>query len=405
MAPPANEGREEAHSSATGGMPHADEALKSLISRFESSPGDSFVALASALISRGHASEALRVAEHGLQHAPSSADGRIERAAALLALGRPRVAFVELRRALALNPKHRRALRLLGRAYKEAGAPGRAAELLAQRFSSSDTAPSTVAFPPAAPTVPNAPVPTEAASLNTDLFTSLTVDLGLSGPLPESSQKQVEMTQIIRRRGVPRPPRSASELAAIDGPIVDTTQSGPSVGADSPKVMSSEGSPNLSPMFDIGDDEPLFQEATPFEVRPVETSDLSLEGLEPGSETEVDTFDVERLAADLGDINALEELSTKETLIQPNPIRRGAPPAASIEPADTGPLSRAPAPDGPLELVPPPLRRSYLVLGVLGATAMLLYAAALALYSAEALEVWIDLGKLFGRSSGSFGEP
>src|SRR5688572_18785933 len=120
-------------------MPHADEALKSLVSRFKDAPGSpAFTELAAALLARGHAAEALRIAEHGLQIVPTSVDGRIERAAALLALGRPRVAFVELKRALAINPTNRRAMRLLGKVYVDAGAPGKAAELLAQRLKTGD---------------------------------------------------------------------------------------------------------------------------------------------------------------------------------------------------------------------------------------------------------------------------
>src|SRR6185503_11817908 len=116
-------------------MPHADEALKSLVERFKDAPGSpAFTELASALLARGHAAEALRIAEHGLQIVPQSVDGRIERAASLLALGRPRVAFVELKRALAINPTNRRAMRLLGKVFVDAGTPAKAAELLAMRL-------------------------------------------------------------------------------------------------------------------------------------------------------------------------------------------------------------------------------------------------------------------------------
>jgi hypothetical protein len=119
-------------------MPPADEALKSLVSRFKESPASAFTELAANLLARGHAAEALRIAEHGLQMMPASVDGRIERAAALLALGRPRVAYIELKRALAINPTNRKAMRLLGKVYVDAGAPSRAAELLAQRFKGGD---------------------------------------------------------------------------------------------------------------------------------------------------------------------------------------------------------------------------------------------------------------------------
>ncbi|CAN0579219.1 unnamed protein product, partial [Laminaria digitata] len=114
-------------------MPQRDEALKSLVVKFEAAPGSrAFVELAAALLARGHASESLRVAEHGLQLVPDSVEGRVERAAALLALGRPRVAYVELVRALAIHPGHKRGMRLLGKTFRDAGAPGRAAKLLAK---------------------------------------------------------------------------------------------------------------------------------------------------------------------------------------------------------------------------------------------------------------------------------
>src|SRR5688500_7708671 len=115
-------------------IPSADEALEALVLRFKDAPGSlAFVILAAARLVRGHASEALRVTEHGLELLPDHVGGRIERAAALLALGRPRVAYVELMRVLALQPNHRRALRLLGKMYKDAGVPARAAELLRRR--------------------------------------------------------------------------------------------------------------------------------------------------------------------------------------------------------------------------------------------------------------------------------
>lgn len=303
-------------------MPHADEALKALIARFERSPAESFVELAAGLLARGHAAESLRVVEHGLQLSPDSVSGRIERAAGLLALGRPRVAYVELRRALAVEPKHRRGLRLLGRTFKDAGVPGRAAELLAQRFDAADRAPSTVALPPTRPEdvgVDRAPVPSEpSASLDPNLFSNLTVDLGLGAAVPEVAQKPVEITQIIRRRGMPRPPRSASELAAIDGPIVDTTQPGQIIETSDP--VDPLDPPTLAPLFDLAD-EPLFQDATPFEVRPVASTDLAPLPLgDEASATVVDQIvpngPSDELAGDLG-------LAARDPLVEPPP--RSAP--------------------------------------------------------------------------------
>ena len=74
---------------ATGGVPDSDEALRSSMSRFRADPRGArpFVELAAALVARGHAAEALRVADHGLEAHPESVEGRTERAAALLALG------------------------------------------------------------------------------------------------------------------------------------------------------------------------------------------------------------------------------------------------------------------------------------------------------------------------------
>lgn len=305
-------------------MPHADEALKSLVARFKEDPGSRvFAELATALLARGHASEALRIAEHGLQLMPDNAEGRVERAAALLALGRPRVAFVELKRALAINPSNRRAMRLLGKAYVDAGAPARAAELLKLRSQASDgedgQEPTRVApTPPAsngsaatelglgpAPTIPRgdtaplqrreaqaAPEPPAPArppavvhrSLPVpDLFSDLTRDLGLGDMVPESPMSRVEVTQIIRRKK-DRQPRSPSQLMMIEGPIVDTTQPGQitentdsagetpslSMAGEPPPLFDAVTSPRLQ-LAPFGlDDEPLFQEHMPFAVRPVD---------------------------------------------------------------------------------------------------------------------------------------
>ncbi len=276
-------------------MPHADEALRVVLEKFRAAPrSEAFIELAAALLSRGHAAEALRVAEHGLQFSPASADGRCERAAALLALGRPRVAYVELRRALAVAPEHRRGLRLLGQAYKEAGAPARAAELLSRRLGSSELAPTSVAFPAPAVAAPPAPlVQAEAQALPPNFFSSLTVDLGLGSAVPEAPVRRVEITQVIRRKGFTRPPRSASELAAIDGPIVETTQPGQIVESETAEPPPLD-SPELAPLFDLAD-EPLFPDASSFSVRPVVTLDLGVaprpvEPMGPDHETMVETI-------------------------------------------------------------------------------------------------------------------
>jgi hypothetical protein len=332
-------------------IPHADEELKSLVVRFKEAPGSSaFTELAAALLVRGHAAEALRIAEHGLQIVPQNVDGRIERAAALLALGRPRVAYVELKRALAISPTNRRAMRLLGKVYVDVGAPSRAAELLAQRFKhgegieENEAEPTHVTQapfpfadaqvegkPPAysvradteplrrkdqpIPSVParedrrdaklppsnpalgaqtdplqrkdtpihktQTPLPKKEGAIP-DLFSDLTRDLGLGVPAAEAPQSRVEVTQVIRRRGVR--PRSPSELATIEGPIVDTTQPGqiqevssdisvPAHGHEPPPLFDAVTSPRLQ-LAPFGlDDEPLFQEHMPFAVRPVGDKD------------------------------------------------------------------------------------------------------------------------------------
>ena len=287
-------------------IPHADEALKTLVQRFKAAPGSAaFTELAAALLARGHAAEALRITEHGLQLVPGSVEGRVQRAAALIAQGRPRMAYVELLRALAIEPHHRRAQRLLGKAYVDAGAPERAAALLARRSKAS---------PPASPSA--APTSNLAAALISDLtdevhpaesawrtadptqadipdlFSALTKDLGLGAAVPESPQRRVEVTQIIRRKARPRPPRSASELAEIDGPIVDTTQPYPAIHAGdepAPTVSSRATVPLFTANPDLAslslDDEPLFQEHMPFAVRPVNSPSEDLKPVDPRGAT------------------------------------------------------------------------------------------------------------------------
>ena len=304
-------------------MPHADEALRALFDRFRKAPGTSVSGeLAEALLIRGHATESLRIAEHGLQLSPADADGRVHRASALLALSRPKVAYVELMRALAVAPEHRKALRLLGKVFVEAGAPARAAALLRQRHedavlppqsepppdrtdTTTDAPDPIFPPPPGRPTIEvahrdttpvhggHAPPPLAPEHVRTEppegspipeLFASLTQDLGL-GPVPNdfAGGPIVEVTQVIRARLKPRTQRPDDELSSIEGPIVDNnTSTGrlqairdmPSAPAPKPRRPSSVYDVVTSPEFHITiDDEPLFEESMPFAVRPVNVRD------------------------------------------------------------------------------------------------------------------------------------
>lgn len=255
-------------------IPERDEALKALVARFKQDPDGTFAPLAAALLSRGHAAEALRVSEHGLDRHPGHVEGRLERAKALLASGRPRVAFVELQRCLALAPDDRRTLRLLGQVFKEAGAPERAAQLLARR-SKHDEIKEVESAPPERL---EAREPVEASHDAKPLFFDLAADLGLAVPARTESPKRIEVTQVIRRKAIPRPPRSHSELRAIEGPIVDATQPGQleeavptemDLLADVSPVFSAD---TLQPL----EDEPLVLEGHDFQLQPVETGDLFL---------------------------------------------------------------------------------------------------------------------------------
>lgn len=268
-----------------------------LIQRFLAEPGTSvFSDLANALLARGHATEALRVAEQGLEHLPTHLGGRIERASANLALGRPRVAYVELLRVLTIDPRNRRALRLLGQAYKDAGVPERAARLLTQRLADEPegelevTAVTQVPnFDGRVPRTPEVrrPEPQEgkAPYKVPDLFSELTKDLGLGSDASATKVRRVEVTQIIRRRGPLRPSRTNSELLAIEGPIVDKTQPGelaedldeigdrepagiiPADGVR-PSLLDAAPAPALGAYdFEEGD---VLTEHAPFAIRPVE---------------------------------------------------------------------------------------------------------------------------------------
>lgn len=462
-------------------MPHADEALKSLVARFKDAPGSpAFTELAAALLARGHAAEALRIAEHGLQIVPTSVDGRIERAAALLALGRPRVAFVELKRALAINPTNRRAMRLLGKVYVDAGTPGKAAELLAQRLKGGDKAdgkeeseqegdhePTHVtharrdnappALPPredtaplqkkpvrddrsqppakATPTPPKGELAAAKASLPSlgggaipDLFSDLTRDLGLSQPAPERAPSRVEVTQIIRRKPKEAKPRSPSELAMIDGPIVDTTQPGqitevtgdmfsPQLGgSEPPPLFDAVTSPRLQ-LTPFGlDDEPLFQEHMPFAVRPVEnneqesSSDLR-ETMDEEAPPELDAAFKRALDdspftggrfSDAGD-TLVDQL--EESALPPERVTTSTPNALNIEP-DALPEVGQPRPlleiarpgrrlvaNPKLELVKPKSKPAHVGLAIAGAVAMIVYLAVLFF---TAPDVWKPSGTADG---------
>jgi hypothetical protein len=422
-------------------IPHADEALKSLVSRFKASPSEGFIELSAALLARGHAAEALRIAEHGLQLAPTSVEGRIERAASLLALGRPRVAYVELRRALAIEPTHRRAMRLLGKAFVESGAPSRAADLLSRRSMNDDTddlkpeksekaeksdkAPERDKTPPPRPKIPEKqdtkPLPVAKGSAPTprgesipDLFSALTKDLGLGGAVPETPAKRVEVTQIIRRKGLQRPPRSPSELLAIEGPIVDTTQPGHLIEAQPVDEMDAIAPPTTESLFDrdttdqlqisgfetLHDDEPLFQDDMPFEVRPVDSDEPASRaptvptGKRPATKQKDDEVHEESEPSEVGDTNVdkvepysgpLEELSPRDaaplsfddeqTPLQPVPV---------VEKKRAPRVDEAPR----LEVIDPKPNQRHVALAIAGAIAVILYTAVLLWASYDTMKAW-----------------
>jgi hypothetical protein len=382
--------------SAPAEIPHADEALRDLFERFKRDPGAPvFGDLSEALLVRGHANEALRIAEHGLSINPVDVEGRVHRAASLLALAKPKVAYVELRRALAIAPKHRKALRLLGRVYVEAGQPERAAALLRDRHRSAIAVPDTPrsvqtrpgtepvrsprATPPALPKRPaedsgdleqdtlalTFPPPgrTEPAGRKSpgradpragsgipELFASLTHDLGL-GPLPDDfagAERRVEVTQVVRAR---LRPRQGEALTSIDGPIVDTTQPGDldaefGHGADATPAPSRKPSSLFdvvtSPEFHITYDEaPSLDEV--LAVRPV-----------PGIRDEAETINDEhtvdeqlpsKLELDLLR-RALEDAPPTESSQAPANAAAAAAALSSLEGEDTS-QAELPAPDLP----------------------------------------------------------
>ena len=389
-------------------IPHADEALKTLVQRFKAAPGSSaFSELAGALLSRGHAGEALRITEHGLQLVPGSVEGRVQRAAALLAQSRPRMAYVELQRALAIEPNHRRARRLLGRAYVDAGAPERAARLLAQRSTGATDDAATRIAPASnlaaalvndlteeAPTTETVwPASSEQGSSNLPaLFTALTKDLGLGSAVPEAPapQRRVEVTQIIRRKALPRPPRSASELAEIDGPIVDTSLRGPlDHDEPAPTVTTRDTVPLFSTNPDLAslsfDDEPLFQEHMPFAVRPVGAMDDPVGG-EPATALRA----AERQpTAPLGPGGAKPYWSPpSETPRRGRQRPAGALPAAESARIDGLHGDRSAGVAHRLEVTSPPVRWGRVALAIIAAGLMATYFVGWLIYFEDALAIW-----------------
>lgn len=371
---PANQSKLAMVSSAVE-IPQQDEVLKTLVGRFKDAPSsEAFVELASALLARGHAAEALSVADHGLMLVPTHIDGRVQRAAALLALGRPRVAYVELQRALAIAPGHRRTMRLLGRAFVDAGAPGRAAELLARRSAEPNPTDG-----PSQDLIIKSPSETDRTELPA-MFSDLTRDLGLGAVIPGATL-QVEVTQIMRRRRLPRPPRSKSELETFDGPIVDTTQpqpvdrsgdldaSGPERDTD-PKI---EGA-------DLGfamDDEPLFQEHLPFDVRPVPSESSST--TQPRLPRSAEAPEGRRIPHP-------RDPTLPLTKPRPSAARTASP--TRVRPAyPEAKLAKEPP---PLEVVNAPRKGTRYLLAILATVFMALYLAILGYLSAEELRVWFS---------------
>ncbi len=337
--------RAEAH------IPQADEALRALFTRFKEDPGSAaFEELADALLARGHASEAQIVAEHGLQLDPLNANGHVHRAAAMLALGRARVAYVELVRALAIQPHHPRGMRLLGQVFKDAGLPERAAALLAQRHLGAPTrAPSTVdarplyeplpapkplpavnetpatgasvlktsvpaaprGLPPISAGKPSSPakglMSVESSTEIQDLFASLTKDLGLGGS--EQLASRVEVTQVMRLRRMPQEEPREAELSSIDGPIVEATQPG--------QLQYDEAAPPPADfLFDVvttpqlsglGPDEPLFNDVQPL-ARPADDADTVNEDAPP--------------VLDMGTLQAAIQTEASRKQTDDNPLAR-----------------------------------------------------------------------------------
>jgi hypothetical protein len=380
--------------SAHADIPGADETLKAMFARFRAAPESPiFEELAEALLARGHANEALQITEHGLQKLPTHVGGRIQRAAALIALGRPKVAYIELLRALAIESDNARAQRLLGRVFVEAGAPDRAAKLLAKRHQNRrrEEPPKPAVAPVAAPPIPDvdqeetrrieipfeiaskpatvAETPGPEAHLSQDLlplepaeptaklsaptipradvanlFAELTKDLGLKPERPVVSR--VEVTQVIRMRQAPKP---RPHLSSIDGPIVDTTHPGELELLDDADIEPIEATKTPASLFDVVtsphglagmslSDEPLFHEDLPFRVDAVKEG---AEGPADNGPKEVD-FDVLRRSM-TKEVPALTNVDDDERGVFGREAELPAQPA-SAGAAPQRPPARLPAP-------------------------------------------------------------
>jgi hypothetical protein len=405
-------------------IPHADAVIKSLFDRFKEDPKSAvFGDLAEALLARGHATEALSIAELGLQYTPTSVLGRVLRASALLALARPKVAYLELLRALALDPHHQRALALLGRVYKESGKPAKAAALLAKRSahaefqenSESAEAVTNVEFLSTTEMSPTGDASSSERTPIPELFASLTHDLGLknNAEVPPSdfrpARRRVEVTQIIRTKGLVRRQRT-DELSAIDGPIVDTSQprrieSSPGAG---PKKPASAFDVATSPEFHITIDEGQLLEGTPFAVKGVA-------GLSEDTDTVVDhdvvvgempsELDLEVLR------RAVEGKSTpakypheskdafglRDTVEDANPKLSGDSPA-NLRPFESARAGRAtderqtdtvPAPPV-LSVLPPPAKPKRMFLGLLLGSIIAMFVASMLWFSRVEIRAWLD---------------
>ncbi len=336
-------------------IPEQDEALRSLVARYKQGTDPvAFAELAAALRTRGRASEALSVVDGALDEWPRDVGNRIERARALLALDRPGPAYVELVRTLALSPDEPQAMRLLGQLYRDRGAHDRAAELLAQ--------------PSRGPTTDSG---AGAA------FSRLTADLRVEtepdqGPEPPRQQSlpQVEVTQVIRRRKVPRRAEPSRTLRSFSTPIVDATQPG--------RVQE----------LPVSEDADFtFHPLGPPPSLGLEPSDLHLEASTPGT---VDPSTAVTVGAD-GTIPAdgVRELEA--------PL----PPPARARPAVQGPDSRdvpwrdaADATTGdlpaPIRLRPRPFRGRDLVAVAVVVLVLVAYALGLLASGRQWLSPWFD---------------
>lgn len=437
--------RAEAH------IPQADEALRALFTRFKEDPGSSaFEELADALLARGHASEAQIVAEHGLQLDPTNANGHVHRAAAMLALGRARVAYVELVRALAIQPNHPRGMRLLGQVFKDAGLPERAAALLAQRhLGAPSRAPSTVdarplyeplpqpkqvapaetpseghtilktsvpaaprGLPPISAPKPSAPskglMSVESSTEIQDLFASLTKDLGL-GPSEPQVPTRVEVTQVMRLRRLPQDEPREAELSSIEGPIVEATQPG--------QIQYDESAPPPADfLFDVvttpqlsglGPDEPLFNEVAPL-AKPADDADtlnedappmLDMGTLQAAIQTEASRSDQGRPAADEGELfgdvakslfAAGHEPATREIPYLKRFGRAAREDRSTLPPPTPGAAATEVAPQVQrLQVVERSRGPRTLVLAIVGGAVLALWLLGLAWVARDSLSVWM----------------